>query len=104
MLIAKEHGFVSLGNLLQHCPGGGKLHAGLIDIIEDDPLADFHRSFVRSAFSQAKPQQRGFANAVAADDSGALSRIERERQAAKEPALALALDDFGSRVTQLNSV
>src|SRR5207249_3265622 len=62
------------------------------------------RPFIGRAFAEADAQERGFADAVAANDAGGLRRFERKSQPAKEPALAVAFADLRPSVGQLDGV
>ena len=103
-MFAKQDRFAAIGYFLEDRAGAVELHPGLVDVIEEHALADFNRAFIEGTFPQADAQERGFADAIAANDTGALGGFERESQPAEQPPWPVAFPDLRSRVAQLDGV
>src|SRR5437868_14670153 len=97
MLISEEHRLAAFRNFFQHCSVSSELHPGLIDVVENNAVADFNRALVRGAFSQTRAQESCFSDTIASDYTRAFAGLESESEVSKQPTLLgdFAHDDSG---------
>ena len=84
--VVEEHVVVAVGDLLEHRLVVAQRRPRLIEVREACVDADHHLALVGCKLPEQRAHQRRLAGTVGSDDADAIARLERERQAAEQPA------------------